>query len=488
MSCTTLMVGKNASWDGSTLLARSSDCSLDHWSPKVLTVIHPDSIPHVYRPPQGKPVIPLPPNPMRYTAAPETDPARGPMQDSGINIENVAMSATETINTSPAVYAADPLIPDSLGERDFVSVVLPFIHSARDGVRRLGSLLEKYGTSENSGVAFQDVNEIWYLETLGGHHWFAKRVPDDSYVIAPNMSTITDFDMADALGKQSFHMCSADLPEFIIRSHTLENMSTTELKKCRSLDTHAILGTRRMLDGIYNTPRIWFVQRMLSRRKFRWDGPEADFTPQSFDFRWALQPDCPIDMEDVKRVFAAHYEFTDSDPYALAGDAHPHYRPIGISRSDVTSVTQIRPYCPEEIRALHWIAFGCNMYNSFTPFYANCSEMPPVFSKADGTVSTDCFYWISRLISAMADAHYADTCNIIWDYQSGSLKKYLAIIAKRDAEWTSKKPKNSMSFLTKCNAEISETAHNMTLDLLKRVLDISTHNMICNFDISDVYI
>ena len=51
---------------------------------------------------------------------------------------------------------------------------------------RLGKLLEEYGTYEMNGIAFQDVDEIWWLETIGGHHWMARRVPDDSYVVMPN--------------------------------------------------------------------------------------------------------------------------------------------------------------------------------------------------------------------------------------------------------------------------------------------------------------
>ena len=47
-------------------------------------------------------------------------------------------------------------------------------------VLRLGKLLEEYGTYESNGVAISDVNEIWWLETIGGHHWMARRVPDDA--------------------------------------------------------------------------------------------------------------------------------------------------------------------------------------------------------------------------------------------------------------------------------------------------------------------
>ena len=75
-----------------------------------------------------------------------------------------------------------PAQPGGLGEEDMVTLVLPYAKSARDGVRILGDLLERYGTYENNGIAFSDVDEIWWLETIGGHHWIAKRVPDDAYV------------------------------------------------------------------------------------------------------------------------------------------------------------------------------------------------------------------------------------------------------------------------------------------------------------------
>ena len=38
---------------------------------------------------------------------------------------------------------------------DIVYIVLPYIHSAREGVERLGQLLEKYGTYEMDGIAFK---------------------------------------------------------------------------------------------------------------------------------------------------------------------------------------------------------------------------------------------------------------------------------------------------------------------------------------------
>jgi len=53
-----------------------------------------------------------------------------------------------------------------------------------------------------NGIAFQDKDEIWWLETIGGHHWIARKVPDDVYVVMPNQFGMDEFDLEDAYGEQ----------------------------------------------------------------------------------------------------------------------------------------------------------------------------------------------------------------------------------------------------------------------------------------------
>ena len=48
MPCTTLLVGKNASYDGSTLIARNDDSQSTRFTPKKLAVIHPEQQNRVY--------------------------------------------------------------------------------------------------------------------------------------------------------------------------------------------------------------------------------------------------------------------------------------------------------------------------------------------------------------------------------------------------------------------------------------------------------
>ena len=70
-----------------------------------------------------------------------------------------------------------------------------------------------------NGIAFSDVDEIWWLETVGGHHWIAKRVPDDMYVTMPNQLGIDWFDLGDAEGEQLEHMASPDLRAWMVDNH-----------------------------------------------------------------------------------------------------------------------------------------------------------------------------------------------------------------------------------------------------------------------------
>ena len=231
MPCTTILVGKKASYDGSTMIARNDDSGAGHYTSKKFVVIHPEEQPRTYKTEISHLTIELPDNPMRYTAVPNAEKGEGVWAASGVNAAQVGMTATETITSNPRVLGADPLVvyqpaedgkeevPGGIGEEDLVYIVLPYIKSAREGVKRLGSLLEQYGTYEMNGIAFQDHDEIWWLETIGGHHWMAVKVPDDHYVAMPNQLGIDHFDLEDALGGQKEYMCSADLKEFIETYH-----------------------------------------------------------------------------------------------------------------------------------------------------------------------------------------------------------------------------------------------------------------------------
>ena len=117
MPCTTILVGKHASFDGSTMIARNDDSGSGHFMPKKFVVIHPEEQKRTYQSVISHVTVELPENPMRYTAMPNAIEGKGIWAACGVNEVNVAMTATETIANNPRVLGADPLVEYLPAER-----------------------------------------------------------------------------------------------------------------------------------------------------------------------------------------------------------------------------------------------------------------------------------------------------------------------------------------------------------------------------------
>lgn len=440
MACTTILVGRKASYDGSTMIARNSDSPAGSFMPKRMAVIGSSEIPNTYESVISHVKIELPEHPMRYSSVPNVLPDEGIWAGSGVNEANVGMTATETITSNERVLGADPLLIShkdgketvgGIGEEDMVTLVLPYVHTAKEGAQRLGALLEKYGTYEMNGIGFNDADEIWWLESIGGHHWIAKRVPDDAYVVMPNQLGIDSFDLKDAFGRQKDHMCSADLKEFIQKNHL-------DLSLDGKFNPRDAFGSHSTADHVYNTPRAWYIERFLNPSACRWDGEGADCTPESDQIPWCRVPERKITVEDMKFLLSSYYQGTPYDPYGTFGDGSQRgkYRPIGVNRTDFLELVQIRPDKPEAIRSLQWIAFGSNAFNCMIPFYGSISKVPAYLADTGKEPTTDSCYWAARILGALADAHYKSCVSAIENYQLRVGARAWELINAYDAQIT----------------------------------------------------
>lgn len=548
MACTTILVGKDASYDGSTIVARNEDSPGGQFEPKRMQVVLPKDQPRVYTSVESHLTIELPEEPMRYTSVPDAIEGHGVWAAAGFNELNVGMSATETITSNERVLGADPLVaytpasgvegkegyvpacPGGLGEEDFVTLVLPYIRSAREGVERLGALLEKYGTYEMNGIAFSDVDEIWWLETVGGHHWIAKRVPDDMYVTMPNQLGIDWFDLGDAEGEQLEHMASPDLRAWMADNHLdltlrgeyaffsedeceliedgdddyiedldedldddgpdgddLEDVFVLDAGRFEDIfNPREAFGSRSDSDHVYNTPRAWYMQRFLNPHDV-WEGPFADYTPESDDIPWARVPERKVTIEDVKYVLSAHYQGTPYDPYGKHGtpETRSLYRPIGINRNGQLAVLQVRPYVDEDHRAIQWMAFGSNPFNALVPFYANVDTLPEYLCNTASTVTTDSFYWSNRLIAALADARFRDNAAHIERYQEKVGARGHQMLRETDRAVADASGEELVRALEQANNRMARFLREQTDALLGKVLHTTSLSMRNGFAMSD---
>ena len=482
MGCTTILVGKNASFDGSTMVARTEDAPSGVFRAKKFINVAPEEQPRKYKSVISKVEIDLPNNPVRYTAVPNAILDNGIWGQCGANEYNVSMSATETITSNERVLGADPLVDCGIGEEDIYTIVMPYIASAREGVTFLGNLLEKYGTYEMNGIAFQDENEIWWLETIGGHHWMARRVPDDSYVIMPNQLGIDKFDFDDAFGAKKEFMCSADLLDFVKKYHL-------DLSTDGDFNPRHAFGSCSDADHTYNTPRAWILQRYFNPTSNTYDGINADYRPDSDNLPWARIPEKKITVEDIKYALSHHYQGTEYDSYSK--DIHSvkkgTLRPIGINRTNFLGLVQIRPYMPDELKCLQWLAIGSCVFNAIVPFYTNINRTPDYLANTTNQVTTENFYWTNRLIAALCDAHFADTASHIERYQLKVQSQSTALINKYDEKFIAEKisKDNAKDFLEKANDNIADELKVQTDDLLDKALYTASCNMKNKFSRSD---
>ncbi len=478
MPCTTVLVGRGASNDRSTMIARTDD---GHFDEKKLIVVNPKQQKRKYKSVLSHVIVELPEEPLAYTSCPSVDPSSGVWAATGINAAGVGMTATETITSNPRVLAADPMvelqkpksrrekeIPGGIGEEDILVLVLPYIRSAREGVLRLGKLLERYGTYESNGVAFNDENEVWWMETIGGHHWMAKRVPDEAVVVMPNQFGMDSFDLDDAFGGQEAHLCSSDLREFIAENRL-------DCNRNGGFNPRDIFGSHTDQDHIYNTPRAWFMGRYLCPRSFRWDGPQADFTPESDDIPWSFVPERKLAVEDVKYLLSSNYQGTPYNPYLNQDTGvRGKYRSIGINRTGVSSVCQIRPDLPTELRGIEWICFASTSFDALLPVYTCVDKMPDYLAKVSLDCSTENFYWTSALIGALADHSYNKSIQHIDRYQAAVAVKGRQLIREYDQKMLES---GDYSLAAEANEKLAKMAKEQSTKTLNKVLRAASETM-----------
>lgn len=254
-ACTSILIGKDASIDGTIMIGRNEDAKAA-W-PKHMVVHQRGEMPNHFISKDTRLELDLPEESARYTATPEWTDKDGLFEEDGINEYDVAMSATESAYSNALVLGYDPLVENGLNEEAMITVVLPYVKTAREGVQRLGNLIAKYGTGETNGVLFADNDEAWYFETGAGHYWVAQRIPDDSYAVVANQLAIQEIDFNDSAN----FMFHPGIQEFVEKHDLNPDPSTFNFRK--------IFGTADRSDAIYSEPRVWAGHQMFSPGKQR---------------------------------------------------------------------------------------------------------------------------------------------------------------------------------------------------------------------------
>lgn len=199
LACTQIYMGKNLTADGNTYYGRAEDFDtryLKHFG------IEPSHGPgYIYGSDESNFTYTSTKTTYRYSYV-RDHPSQwhgrwDAYSEAGINEMGVSCSATLSTSMNADVEAVDPLTK-GLGEYSYAGVILGESATAREGVKLIGSLIDKQGVCSNDQIIIADNNETWLFAALSGHQWIAMKLAGNVASLNPNIGSLNyDVDLND---------------------------------------------------------------------------------------------------------------------------------------------------------------------------------------------------------------------------------------------------------------------------------------------------
>lgn len=441
-SCTSILIGKKASLTGSVVIGRNEDAKTA-WPKHLAFNAHKIIQNNHFKSKDNKFEMDLPKERFSYSSTPEWTDKYGVFEEDGINEYHVAMSATESAYANERVLAADPFETEKgILEEAMVTVVLPYVKTAREGVERLGKIVEKHGAAEADGILFGDRDEAWYMEIGSGHHWVAMRIPDDSYAVVANQLAIQEIDFNDA---KNF-MFSKEIQEFV-KENKLWPAN-------QSFNFREIFGTHDDSDLHYNTPRVWIGQKLLT--------PSVKQEPESFDLPFVQKADKPISIRNAQDVLCNHYQNTPYDLTNPKNKDNATFRPISVATTQESHLLELNGE-----KMVHWLAMGGGAQSVYVPFYPQGTKVPTMYKYGKETYSSNSAYWVFKLASVLVDRNWGKYGSELSSAQTEAREKTMRLRHEYDAKLANETDSSKQTDLVN---EANDKMAKAALDIYKKLI------------------
>jgi len=348
---------------------------------------------------------------------------------------------------------ADPLMKQGLsgGVR---YIALQRSKTARECVELIGTLYTRYGVTYPSGVGVADGKEVWYIEAGGGRHWAAVRIPDDSYLAVANAYRIGEINISD--GKNCF--TSPKLLDFAEESglwdpaHGPFNFAK------------AFGGGKVNKNPYYDSRRVWRGLQLLS--------PGIQFDPDEKEHPLFLKPDEKITVKKLMDVLRDTYAGTPFELYPKEGKGSKE-RGIAVPQCVHADVLQLRSGLPNDIGSVLWAGLGSPLTTPYVPYYFGVDKIPKPYGAGGPTYDSNSAFWINRSLQHLVIPYYKhliDEILPVWEQFEADAMKRQPAIEKAALELYNAEKELGKSFLTAYSGglslnvletakELIETAH-----------------------------
>ena len=472
-SCTSLLVGRLASADGSTMTSHSCDSSTDRtWITMVPRAKHkPGATAKVYleakrtKGPDDKDrletgEIPQVPETFAYLNA-----AYPIMNERQLAIGETTIGGRAELQSDEGLIDAPELY----------RLVLERAATAREAIRVADDLTSRFGyTDWGECFTFADPKEVWHFEIFGpgkgrkGAVWTAQRVPDDEIGVSANASRIRAVNLADP---ERF-MASANVVSLAEELGFWTQAAGRPFEFCYAYapKSRTSLSCRR---------REWRALSLLA--------PSLGLDPESENYPFSVKPEKKVAVGDLLRIFRDTYADTAYDmtrtlttvnkkgeavkslvanPF-LNGDWREllhvkRERTICSPAATYLQITQSRDWFPDPIGGVVWIGYDNPATTPHTPFYIGIARMPASYM-VDGRwgFRRDCAWWAFRTVSKLALLRWqAMTKDIekVWSgIENGAFTEQAKVEVEALALYKAD-PAKARAYLTRTSLDLAEKA------------------------------
>jgi dipeptidase len=415
-SCTSILVGRLASTDGSTLTSHSCDSGTDRtWMNMVARRKHNPAEqakvwlePKRTKGPDDSDRVPTGEIPQVAETYKYLNAAYPIMNEHQLAIGETTTGGRRELMSSKGIIDAPELY----------RLVLERAKTAREAIKIADDLTKKFGYNDaGECFTFADPNEVWHFEILGpgrgkvGAVWAAVRIPDDQIGVSANAHRIRQLDLKN----KDYYMASDNVFSLAQEMGWWDPKSSQPFEFCYAYADRTSLYCRR---------REWRVLSLLA--------PSLKLDPNAENYPLSVKPDKKVSVQDVLAIFRDSYEGTTFDmtrnltvvnaqgqatksPVAnpfMNGDWTNLFhiqreRTICSPTATYLQITQSRSWLPNPIGGMVWLGYDNPATTPHMPFYIGISQMPESFM-IDGREKyrRDCAWWAFRQASKLSYIRY----------------------------------------------------------------------------------
>ena len=430
-TCTSIMVGKKATTDGSVITSHTCDGRYRTWLSIEKAENFADTIMHKV-----------------YKGTLKTENAWDTR-----NV-NLAGEIPQVSHTYAYLNTAYPCLNEkqlAIGETTFVGledlvnengmflieelerIALQRCTTAREAIKLIGNLIKEYGYGDyGECITIADKNEVWQMEIVGqgkekvGGVWAAQRIPDNHVGISANISRIGELNLKN----KDYYMASENVFE------VAKELGLWDGKK-----------PFKFWKAYGDTEKPYRIREFFVLNHF---APSLKLSMEMDELPFSVKPEKQVSVENVMALYRETYEGTEYDmtqnvkslkktyddngeeigvdtiispianPWMTGNDRSTYnylaentiefQRTIAVSWCSYSHIIQLRDWLPDEIGGIAWLSLDNPGQSPRIPIYSGTLSLPESFNYCgQKKYRNDAAIWRYRKTNKLATLAWQNT-------------------------------------------------------------------------------